>query len=337
MAEHLQGWLKALADVGAAVNRGVSLGKLLDLIARTAGKLMSYDFCAITMPDAASQVLMIEGSYGLSADYIREINATHPIRLHGVHTPTPSIQAFTMGVPVQIEDFGSHPAMLVWRAAAKDQGFNSMIAVPLNSAGETLGTLNCYTRSTHHFTKEEESRLLMLADQAALAITTSRLRSQQAERIAVLNGLNESLEEQYELQRQADAIHDRLTALTLEGGGVRALGGALTEILIVPSRCARPTGPSSTTPKVMAYRSRLPFSQTPLTSPARCHVPGQCRVAGRGEPSGYNRDPDLCPRPGNDQGQGHRVDLDERDNLRAQTAGPPGTGKGRGATGFGTP
>ena len=234
MAEHLQGWLKALADVGAAVNRGVSLGELLDLIARTASKLMSYEFCAITMPDAASQVLMIEGSYGLSADYIREINATHPIRLHGVHTPTPSVQAFTMGVPVQIEDFGNHPAMLVWRDAAKDQGFNSMISVPLNSADETLGTLNCYTRSTHHFTKEEESRLLMLAGQAALAITTSRLRSEQAERITVLNGLNESLEEQYELQRQTEAIHERLTALTLEGGGVRALGGALTEILDRP-------------------------------------------------------------------------------------------------------
>jgi len=234
LAQHLQEWLKALADVGAAVNRGVSLGELLDLITRTACKLMSYDFCAITMPDAASQVLMIEGSYGLSADYIREINATHPIRLYGVHTPTPSVQAFTMGVPVQIEDFGSHPAMLVWRAAAKDQGFNSMIAVPLNAADETLGTLNCYTRSTHHFTKEEESRLLMLADQAAVAITTSRLRSQQAERISVLNGLYESLEEQYELQRQAEAIHERLTALTLEGGGVRALGGALAEILDRP-------------------------------------------------------------------------------------------------------
>ncbi|MCU1519134.1 MAG: hypothetical protein JWQ75_3855 [Pseudarthrobacter sp.] len=234
MAQHLQGWLKALAHIGAAVNRGVSLGELLDLITKTACDLMSYDFCAITIPDAASNVLVIEGSYGLSADYIRDINERHPIRLHGVHTPTPSTQAFTMGVPVQIEDFGSHPAMLVWRAAARDQGFNSMISVPLNSADETLGTLNCYTRSTHHFTKEEESRLLMLADQAALALTTSRLRSEQAERITVLNGLNESLEEQYELQRQADAIHERLTALTLEGGGVGALGGALAEILERP-------------------------------------------------------------------------------------------------------
>ncbi|KRE66138.1 hypothetical protein ASG92_16175 [Arthrobacter sp. Soil736] len=234
MAQQLRGWLQALADIGAAVNRGVSLSELLDLIATTAGKLMSYDFCAITLPDAASQVLVIEGSYGLSADYIREINATHPIRLHGVHTPTPSGQAFAMGVPVQIEDFGSHPAMLIWRAAARDQGFNSMIAVPLNSADETLGTLNCYTRSTHHFTKEEESRLLMLADQAAVAITTNRLRSEQAKRITVLNELNASLEEQYELQRQAEAIHERLTALTLEGGGIGALGGALAEILDRP-------------------------------------------------------------------------------------------------------
>lgn len=234
MAQHLQEWLQALAHIGAAVNRGVSLSELLDLIATTACKLMSYDFCAIFIPDAASQVLVIEGSYGLSADYIREVNATHPIRLHGVHTPTPSGQAFAMGVSVQIEDFGSNPAMIAWRAAARDQGYSSMISVPLNSVDETLGTLNCYTRSTHHFTKEEESRLLTLADQAAIAITTSRLRSEQANRITALNELNESLEEQYELQRQAEAIHERLTALMLEGGGVRALGGALAEILDRP-------------------------------------------------------------------------------------------------------
>ncbi|BCW06982.1 MULTISPECIES: GAF domain-containing protein [Micrococcales] len=234
MAQHLQGWLKALADVGAAVNHGVSLNELLDLIAKTACKLMSYDFCAITIPDKASEVLLIEGSYGLSADYIREINSAHPLRLHGVHTPTPSGQAFAMGVPVQIEDFGSNPAMLAWRAAARDQGYSSMISVPLNSADETLGTLNCYTRSPHHFTKEEESRLLMLADQAAVAISTSRLRSEQADRITALKELNESLEEQYEQQRQAESIHERLMALTLEGGGVRALGGALAEILDRP-------------------------------------------------------------------------------------------------------
>lgn len=140
MAQHLQGWLQALAQIGAAVNHGVSLGELLDLIAKTACKLLSYDFCAITIPDSTSQVLVIEGSYGLSADYVREVNATHPIRLHGVHTPTPSGQAFAMGIPVQIEEFGSNQAMLDWRAAARDQGFSSMISVSLSSADETLGT-----------------------------------------------------------------------------------------------------------------------------------------------------------------------------------------------------
>ncbi|MCI0144071.1 GAF domain-containing protein [Arthrobacter bambusae] len=234
MAQHLKEWLQALAYISAALNRGVSLNELLDLIAKTACKLLSYDFCAITIPDVASQVLVIEGSYSLSADFIREANATHPLRLHGPHTPTASSQAFALGVPVQIEDFGSNPTLVAWRTAIRDQGVSSMISVPLNSADETLGTLNCYTRSTHHFTKEEESRLLMLADQAAIAITTSRLRSEQADRIAALNELNQSLKEQYELQKQADAIHERLTTLTLEGGGVIALGGALAEILNRP-------------------------------------------------------------------------------------------------------
>lgn len=231
MTEQLQGWLRALAEIGASVNSGVSLPSLLNRISRTACELMSYDLCAITIPDALSEVLTIEGFHGFPAESIHEINSTHPIRLRGVHQPTPSSQAFALGIPIQASDISSTLPLAEWRAAAADAGLTSMISVPLNSADKILGTLNCYTRLSHHFTQEEESLLRMLADQAAVAITTSRLRSEQGSRIADLNVLNQSLEEQYELQRQSVAIHERLTTVALDSGGVIAIGEALAELL----------------------------------------------------------------------------------------------------------
>lgn len=234
MGEQLQGWLQSVAEIGSAVNQGVSLDALLKVIAETACRLMAYDFCAITLPDPDKRVLLIKGSFGLSDGYIRHVNATHPIQLYGVLNPAPSSQAFTRGVAVQVADTRTNPSFGPWGGVAQDQGFISMISVPLNAAGETLGTLNCYTKIAHSFSKKEKSLLTMLADQAAIAITTARLKSDQARTIEHLNDTNATLEEQYDLQRHGAEVHERLTALALEGGGVPAVSGALAELLARP-------------------------------------------------------------------------------------------------------
>ncbi|MGO4807159.1 helix-turn-helix domain-containing protein [Arthrobacter sp. 2MCAF15] len=230
-AELLRGWLKALASVGSAVNRGISKNDLLNMVAKTACELMGYDFCSVTVPDAASAVLLIEGSHGLSDDYIRNVNATHPIRLQGTSLPSPSSQAFTLGIPIQIENTGSNPSFGPWATAAHDQGFTSMIAIPLNAPSGTLGTLNCFTRLTHHFESDEISLLTVLADQVALAMNTARVRAEQARIIAELKSLNENLEDQYDLQRKVGEVHHRLTSLALRGGDTADVGAALAELL----------------------------------------------------------------------------------------------------------
>lgn len=97
--EQLQNWLKELALVGAAVNRGTPMDELLNMVAKTACNLMAYDFCSVTLPDADSQVLTIAGSHGLSPEYIRAVNVLHPIRLRGTSVPSPSSQGVQTGHP----------------------------------------------------------------------------------------------------------------------------------------------------------------------------------------------------------------------------------------------
>ncbi|WP_454698378.1 helix-turn-helix domain-containing protein [Arthrobacter humicola] len=230
-AERLRDWLKALAGVGSAVNRGISQHDLLSMVAQTACELMHYDFCSVTVPDAASTVLVIEGSHGLTADYIRNVNATHPIRLQRTSLPSPSSQAFTLGIPIQVENAETNPSFGPWAAAAHDQGFTSMIAIPLNAPSGTLGTLNCFTRFSHHFDKDEVSLLTVLADQVALAMNTARLHADQGRIIAELKSLNENLEDQYGLQRKVAEVHHRFTSLALQGGDIADVGAALAELL----------------------------------------------------------------------------------------------------------
>ncbi|MGV9868445.1 helix-turn-helix domain-containing protein [Rhodococcus koreensis] len=227
----LQSWLDAIAEIGAALNEQVSLTALLDLVAKTACELMHYDFCAVLIPDDAHRVLLIAGAFGLSAEYIEGVNATNPIALRPGELEAPSSRAFLTQDAVQVTDILEDPAFVPWGGVAREQGFQSMIAVPVVVSGIALGTLNCYVRERHHFPAAEIDLLTMLANQVGNAVTTAQLRATEAETIKNLHGLNTSLEEQRDLLRQGEAIHQRLTALALHGGGLHAVADALADLL----------------------------------------------------------------------------------------------------------
>ena len=230
----LRRWLEETASIAAAVNRPVSLSDLLDLVAATAARLLGYDFCAVLLPDPTGEVLLIQGSFGLSGSYVQQVNADHPVVLepHG-ETQAPSSRAFLSHASVQVVDTVADATFLPWGGVAREQGYRSMISVPLLVSGEALGTLNCYTRRPHTFGGHETELLGMLADQAGVAIASSRLREREARTILDLQQLNASLEKQHELLRQGEAVHEQLTGVALQGGGVEGVARALADLLDV--------------------------------------------------------------------------------------------------------
>ncbi len=231
----LQRWLEEIARIAAAVNKPVSLPALLDLVSETAARLLGYDFCAVLLPDAAERALIIEGSYGLSPSYVQQVNADHPVALVPNNEPqAPSSRAYLTQMSVRIADTAADETFLPWGGVAREQGYRSMISVPLLVSGEALGTLNCYLRRAHEFGQEETELLGMLANQAGAAIATARLRSREVATIDDLRALNASLEEQYALLQRGDAVHGQLTAVALRGGGVQGVAQALGELLELP-------------------------------------------------------------------------------------------------------
>jgi sugar diacid utilization regulator len=233
--ERLETWLEGVTGIAAAVTASEPLTALLDLIAATACKLMDYDFCAVLLADDARSVLTVGGSCGLSRDYGAKIAVSHPIRLGPSRTiDGPSSRAFHTRAAVAVEAADRDPTFRPWIGLAYEQGYRSMLCVPLLVNGEPVGTINCYLSRPHHFDAAEVHLLTALAGQAAIALETARLRDHERDTIRNLQELNASLRQQHALLEKAEAIHQRLTAVALRAGGIQAVAEALAELVARP-------------------------------------------------------------------------------------------------------
>lgn len=231
-AVQLRPWLEAIAAIATTLNRPVSLPEVLDLVSETAARLLGYDFCAVLLVSEEKDSLVITGTHGLSPTYIEKVNADHPVMLDpDDELQAPSSKAFLSGRSVQVVDILADEGFLPWGGVARQQGYRSMISVPVVSSGVTVGTLNCYKRVPHEFGASEQELLSLLADQAGVAIETARLRARAAETIAELRAANAALAEQHELLRRAEAVHEQFTQVALRGGGVAGVATALAEVL----------------------------------------------------------------------------------------------------------
>jgi sugar diacid utilization regulator len=213
----LERWLDALAGIGEAVGSDEPVQELLDRVARTACTLLRYDFCAVFLPDENRRALTIVGSYGLSADYIAQVNAERPILLdiRGDEEAPTSI-AFRTGDVVTMEDIELYPGF-AWGGVAHEQGYRALISVPLRRAGAVIGALNGYRALPHEFDAAEISLVTTLATQIAIALGTAQLRAREQDTIREL--------------RRAEEVHRLLTATALRGEGVAGVATALAELL----------------------------------------------------------------------------------------------------------
>jgi len=224
----LRRWLAAVDTLTEAVNSSRTLREVLDLVARSAKSLLGFDFCAVLLPDAQRQNLVITGWSGLSPDYVARVNADRPVRLTMIDAEqAPSSKAFMTGRAVTIRDIAVEPEFTPWGGVARDQGYRAMVSVPLVAGGEVVGTLNGYHAGVHDFGDHQIERLTLLANHAAIALTSARLVEQ-------LQSLNESLRRQTDLLTKSEQIHQQLLTVALRGGGVQGIATTLSALVSRP-------------------------------------------------------------------------------------------------------
>ncbi|WP_431931268.1 helix-turn-helix domain-containing protein [Nonomuraea jabiensis] len=216
----LRSWLAAVSALTAAVNAGRGLRDVLDLVAATARELLGLDFCGVLVPDPAERNLVIAGWSGLTEEYVARVNSDRPVRLEAdASGGAPSSRAYRSGRPCAVADISREPDF-IWGGVAREQGYRSMLSVPLVTASGVIGTLNSYRSAVHEFGREEIDRLQLLAEHAALAITSARVL--------------DDLRDQRDLVMRSEKIHERLLRVAVRAGGVEGIAGALHDLLGAP-------------------------------------------------------------------------------------------------------
>lgn len=214
-------WLGALRRLSASATAEEDLSHVLAEIAETARSLLGFDFCGVLLPDEQSRHLRVRGASGLSSDYVDRVNSDRPLVLHG---GSPSSRAFHTAEAVAIRDVTAEPGFELWAGIANEQGYRSMIAVPLVARGEVLGTLNGYYGAVHTYTRFEVERMTLLANHAAIAVSSAR-------RLDELRALTASLRRQRDALTRSEQIHDRLLAVTLRSGGLDGIAAVLQGLI----------------------------------------------------------------------------------------------------------
>lgn len=217
MTWELRSWLKAIGTLTAAVNADRDLKSLLDLVAATALDLLDLSYCAVMLPDESGEYLTVAGASGLPDEYIERINRDRPVRLEvDPHGGAPASRAFRTGTPTMVSDLAEEPSSS-WTDVATEQGYRSILAVPLLTSSGVLGTLNSYRVTPHVFTAQEVEQLALLAEHATIALTSAHIL--------------DDLRQQHRLIARSEEIHDRLLSVAVRSGGLPGIASALNELL----------------------------------------------------------------------------------------------------------
>lgn len=146
------------------ISSSLNLQEVLDLIAAGVTKGMGVKGCTIGLLDKKRGQLKVVAYQGLTQKYLEK----------GPIDPARSLGGIVQsGLDLYIEDV-TQDTRVQYPEAAREEGIQSILSVPLLLKQELIGALRIYTATARPFTPEELKFLHSLADQAALAIENAR-------------------------------------------------------------------------------------------------------------------------------------------------------------------
>ncbi|HET7876797.1 MAG TPA: GAF domain-containing protein, partial [Methylomirabilota bacterium] len=182
---------QALFEVGAMVGSVLDVDRVLDLIVDRCRALLGVAGAGVFRLDTSSGFLTYERGIGLSAAFIRALRV-------GIGEGTTG-RAVQERAPVWSENLLSDPAITLsddTRALVEQEGYRSVLSVPIISRGEVYGVLAVYWWEPRKPSASEVGLLTALAGQAAVTLENARLYSAataRGKRLATLGRLTETM------------------------------------------------------------------------------------------------------------------------------------------------
>ncbi|MGH3201672.1 MAG: GAF domain-containing protein [Streptosporangiaceae bacterium] len=229
----LRSWMSAVSEIVRAVNAAAPLEDVLTRVAVHACELIGFEFCAVMLADERHERLHIAGCSGLIPDYLAQVSASSSLLIHpsGPDLDTPAAHAYREGRTIVVSDVQDAPDYGRLRHLAPTQGYQALLASPLQGSGELAGVIVAYSITAREFSESELELVELLGGQAALALETARLRAEQQEVIRELSRANGELRRGRAVLEWAEQQHHQLMQLVLDEVELPGLVSALAATL----------------------------------------------------------------------------------------------------------
>ena len=184
----------ATGDVLKIISRpSFDLQAVLDTLIKLAARLCEADLVAIHRPrDGAMQ---FAANFGLPQEWVEIIKRTPIVPGRGTATG----RVLLTGKAVQIADVEADPEY-TFSEGQRAGGFRTVLAVPLEREGETIGVIVLCRTKVHPFTDKQIDLVQNFAAQAVIAIENARLLNELRQRTTDLTertaDLTEALDQQ---------------------------------------------------------------------------------------------------------------------------------------------
>jgi putative nucleotidyltransferase with HDIG domain len=162
MKEELQGIFKVIRFLKSTVEPR----KIFSLITQLTCRLMHTDACILRLLDEDKKTLVVNATHCVNETLVAKI----PLLKAGESICGMVVQTKK---PLAVYDMDTDPRIR-YIELIKNEGFKSMLSVPIVFQGEVSGVISTYSRIPRHFTEEEIEVLSIFASQVAIAIQESK-------------------------------------------------------------------------------------------------------------------------------------------------------------------
>ncbi len=164
--------LRALNEVNQKISENLNLSEVLESIVRAAAVLLEAEHSRIFMVEEKEHELVLQAAYGripVPPNRVATLKSGESV----------TGWAHQSGQALLIHDVQDDPRWkpMPWEWVPKEE-LRGLICQPLHSEGETVGFINCMSRTPGYFTQEDLNILGTLASQATVAIQNARLHEE---------------------------------------------------------------------------------------------------------------------------------------------------------------
>jgi GAF domain-containing protein len=156
---------KILTHVTESIRSSLDLQVVLDAIVKTVCEDLRTKGCAIELIDERKSHREPRAAFGLSEAFVE--------RLHGLYK-SPLIKEVLGGKCTAILD-GKEDDRIVHTGTLRQERVSSILLVPLEARGKTIGILSLFTHKPYPFSDDEKQLMMSIGEQCSLAIDNAMM------------------------------------------------------------------------------------------------------------------------------------------------------------------